>query len=199
VSLLDLLVLVIIGLSVAAGVRAGFARVGIGFIGAVLGILAGFWFYGIPAAWVHRYIKSATISNLIGFFLVFYALLLAGALIGKLTSTVFKWTGLSWIDRAMGGLFGLVRGAIITIAFIAVIVAFTPKPMPNWMVGSKVLPYAIGASDLMASLAPNPIKRAFRESVQEIRALWNQQLRKGREQLEALRPWNKRKEAEKTH
>jgi uncharacterized membrane protein required for colicin V production len=103
VSLLDLLVVVVVGLSVAAGFVAGFARVGIGFVAAILGVVFGFWFYGVPAAWIHRYLHSVAVSNLIGFLLVFWAILAIGALFAKVTSKVFKWTGLSWLDRLLGG------------------------------------------------------------------------------------------------
>jgi membrane protein required for colicin V production len=186
VSLLDLLVVIVIGLSVAAGLVAGFARVGIGFLAAILGVVFGFWFYGIPAGWVHRYLHSEAASSLIGFLLVFWAILAIGALFAKITSKLFKWTGLSWLDRLLGGAFGLVRGALIAVVMIAVLLAFTPKPMPNWMVKSEVLPYAMEASSAIASLAPNAIKNAFRESMLELRRLWDQQLIESREKLRAL-------------
>ena len=182
-SLFDLLVLIIVGLSVVTGFAAGFARVGIGFLGAVAGVVFGFWFYGLPAEWVHRFIKSEAVSNLIGFFLVFSFFLCLAALVGKLLSKLFKWTGLSWLDKLMGGAFGLARGLLIATAFIAVVLAFTPKPTPNWMVDSKVLPYAMGATDVLAALAPAGIKNAFRETMRDIRETWNAQLRRTREEL----------------
>ena len=185
-SLLDLLVVIVIGSSVVAGFVAGFARVSIGFLAAIVGVVFGFWFYGIPAGWVHRYLHSVAVSNLIGFLLVFWAILAIGALFAKITSKLFKWTGLSWLDRLLGGVFGMVRGALIAVVMIAVLLAFTPKPMPNWMVKSQVLPYAMEASNAIASLAPNAIKNAFRESMLELRRLWNEQLVQSREQLRAL-------------
>ena len=186
-SLLDLLVVIVIASSVAAGLVAGFARGSIGFIAAILGLVFGFWFYGVPAGWVHRYLHSVAASNFIGFLLVFWAFLVVGALFAKVTSKLFKWTGLSWLDRLLGGAFGMVRGALIAVVMIAVLLAFTPKPMPNWMVNSRVLPYAMEASSAIASLAPNVIKNAFRESMLELRRLWNEQLMESREQLRALR------------
>jgi len=203
VSLLDLLVAIIVGASAAAGFVAGFARVGIGFVATILGIIFGFWFYGIPAAWVHQYLKSATAANLIGFLLVFWVILMAGALLAKICSKLFKWTGLSWLDRLLGGAFGLVRGALMAIAIIAVLLAFTPKPMPNWMVQSQVLPYAMEASSAISALAPIAIKNTFRESMQELRSLWGEQLRKSREEVRALkrgagRPTPKSKENERS-
>ncbi len=185
-SLLDFLVLIVVGSSVVTGFVAGFARVGIGFLAAILGVVFGFWFYGVPAGWVHRYLHSVAASNLIGFLLVFWAILIIGALFAKVTSKLFKWTGLSWLDRLLGAAFGLVRGALIAVVMIAVLLAFTPKPMPNWMVRSEVLPYAMEASDIIASLAPNAIKTAFRESMLELRRLWNEQLIESREKLRAL-------------
>jgi membrane protein required for colicin V production len=178
VNLLDLILVVIVGASIVGGFMAGFARVGIGFIATITGMLCGFWFYGIPADWIHHYVTSRTASNLFGFFIVFFGCVIAGSLIGALLSRLFKWTGLSWLDRLLGGAFGVVRGALIAVAFIAVLMAFTPKPTPNWMVDSKVLPYAIDASNLCAALAPNAIKEAFRESMNDIRKIWDDQLKK---------------------
>ncbi len=192
-SLLDLLVVIVLGVSVAAGFVAGFARVGIGFIAAVLGVVFGFWFYGIPAGWVHHYLKSTTASNVIGFLLVFWAFLVAGALLAKLISKLFKWTGLTWLDRLLGAAFGLVRGALITVAMIAVLLAFTLKPLPNWMVESQVLPYAMEASSVISALAPNAIKQAFHESMLELRRLWDEQLKKSREDLRRLERKNEKK------
>ena len=192
-SLLDLLVVIVLGVSVAAGFVAGFARVGIGFIAAVLGVVFGFWFYGIPAGWVHHYLKSTTASNVIGFLLVFWAFLVAGALLAKLISKLFKWTGLTWLDRLLGAAFGLVRGALIAVAMIAVLLAFTLKPLPNWMVESQVLPYAMEASSVISALAPNAIKQAFHESMLELRRLWDEQLKKSREDLRRLERKNEKK------
>ena len=131
VSLLDLLLVVIVGGSVVSGFLAGFARAGIGFLAAIAGVLFGFWFYGIPAAWIHKYVSSSTFSNLVGFLVVFLACTVLGGLIGKLLSKLFKWTGLSWLDRLMGAGFGLVRGGLAAVAFVSVLMAFTPKPVPQ--------------------------------------------------------------------
>jgi membrane protein required for colicin V production len=114
----------------------------------------------------------------LGFFAVYFAFAIVGALIGKLLAKLFKWTGLSWLDRLLGGAFGFVRGGLIAIAFVAVLLAFTSKPLPSWMVDSKILPYAIDASDVCAALAPAAIKDAFRESMRDVEKIWDEQLKK---------------------
>src|ERR1700722_9094633 len=137
-NLLDLLLAVIVGISVATGFVAGFARVGVGFIATISGLLFGFWYYNVPAAWIRdHWTMSANLSNMLGFFAVFMLFMIVGALIGKLLSKLFKWTGLSWLDRFLGGVFGLLRGGLMAVILVAVMMAFTPKPLPTWMVGSQ--------------------------------------------------------------
>lgn len=178
--MLDLLLIAIVGGSVVSGFMAGFARAGIGFLASITGVLFGFWFYGIPAAWIHTFVSSVAFSNLAGFLVVFFACAVAGTLIGRLLSKLFKWTGLSWLDRIMGAGFGLVRGCLAAIALVAVLLAFTPRPVPAWMTGSAVMPYAIDASDVISSLAPRALKEPVRQTVAEIRKAWDDQIRKSR-------------------
>lgn len=179
-SLLDLLLTVIVGGSIVFGFLAGFARAGVSFLAAILGVLFGFWFYGIPADFIHRYVGSQTFSNIAGFLVVFFVCVLMGALIGKLLAKLLKWTGLSWLDRMMGAGFGLVRGVVAAVAFVSILLAFTPRPIPNWMTGSLLLPYAIDASNMVATLAPRALKNSVRETVSEMHQLWEDQVRKSR-------------------
>jgi membrane protein required for colicin V production len=172
------LLIVILAASVAAGFTAGFARAAIGFVAVIGGILFGFWFYGIPADWLHHYISSPTASNILGFLVVFFTFQLVGGIVGKIIAKLFKWTGLSFIDRILGAGFGFVRGALAAVALVAVLMAFTPAPPPNWMVNSTLLPYAIDASHACAALAPRALTEAFRISMNEIRKVWDDQVRK---------------------
>ena len=175
-NLLDLLLLVIVAASLAAGFVAGFARGVIGFVAVLGGILSGFWFYGIPADWLeHHGAGSHTAANILGFLLVFFAFQLVGGITGKIVAKIFKWTGLSFFDRLLGAGFGFVRGVLAAVAFVAVLMAFTPSPPPNWMVDSALLPYAIDASHVCAALAPHALTDAFRTSMDQIRKAWDDQ------------------------
>ena len=179
-NLLDIMLVIIVATSVVAGFVAGFLRVGIGFMATIAGLLFGFWFYGIPADAIHAHMGSEMFSNIFGFLLIFLGCMAVGGLLAKLLSKLFKWTGLTWLDRLFGGVFGIVRGSLIAVAFVAVLMAFTTKPLPNWMVSSKLLPYAVDASDMCASLAPQALKDAFEDGLHEIRKAWDDQLKKNK-------------------
>jgi len=185
VNLLDLILIGILAASVAAGFKSGFTRAAFGLISTVLGILLGFWFYGVPAVYVQRIISMPDmVANIIGFVLVYGAITVAGALAGGLIAALFKWTGLRWVDRLLGVGFGLVRGALIVIAAVALLMAFTPRPAPNWMTGSRLMPYAVGGSDQIAQFAPRRLKDEFVQGLASVQEIWEEQLKRARERGE---------------
>ncbi len=174
---LDYFFLIIVALSVIGGFVDGFARVGIGFIAVVTGIILGFWFYGIPAAWLSQILRSQMAANVLGFFIVCGCVVAVGGLIGWVLSKLFKWVGLSWLNRLMGAAFGVVRGALIVVAAVTVLMAFAPKPPPSWIVNSRLVPYALDASEICAAIAPKQVKDAFHDSVSQVRKLWEEHLK----------------------
>lgn len=180
-SWLDIVILAVIGYSIIAGFMGGFARVGVGFAATVLGILFGFWFYGTAGMHVADYVASRALANLVGFLLIFGAFVLAGAIVGRLLATLFKWVGLSWFDRLLGAAFGFVRGLVISVALVTVILAFAPEPPPRSIVQSRALPYVIDSSSVLAAVTPHEIKDAFRQARSKVKKIWSDTVEKGRE------------------
>ncbi len=179
-NLLDVLLAVIVGGSVIGGFRSGFTRTAFGLIATFAGVILGFWFYDIPGAWYVGMTGSKMVANLFGFFTVFLAVLAAGALAGRLVSGLFKLVGLSFLDRLAGAAFGFVRGAFVAASAVAILLAATPRPVPNWMSGSVLLPYALGASGVASSLAPQVLKDAVSGSVAEIKKAWSDEVEKAK-------------------
>lgn len=174
----DYLLIGIVAVSVVSGFSAGAARVGVGFIAAFIGIFAGFWCYGMAAAHIVDYVNSKAIANLIGFFLIFTGVVLLGALIGRLLASLFKWIGLTWLDRLLGAAFGFVRGMLIAVALVTVLLAFAPSPPPPSIVDSRMLPYVVDASNVLASATPREVKDAFRETQEKVKKIWDDLRRK---------------------
>src|SRR5579872_5773238 len=175
---IDLVLIMVLGLSVLTGLAAGFARVGIGFIAAILGIFIGFWSYGVVGAYVLDYVSSRQMANLIGFFVIFFGVVIAGAIVGRILAKFFKWAGLSWFDRLLGGAFGVVRGFIVAVALVTVLMAFAPSPPPPSIIDSKLLPTLAGASDFFTAMTPHEIKDAFRDAREKAEKTWSEHARR---------------------
>ena len=124
--------------------------------------------------YVLDYVSSRAVANLIGFFAIFVAILVLGAIVGRILAKFFKWVGLSWLDRLLGGAFGLVRGAFIVVALVTVLLAFAPSPPPRSVVDSKLMPYTASISNILASMTPREIKEGFRETKEKAQKLWSE-------------------------
>jgi membrane protein required for colicin V production len=177
---LDIVFLLIFCLSIASGVARGFAKLVVGLAAAVLGILCGLWFHGAAGSFLIPYVSHTGIANFIGFLLVFFAVVLAGAGVGKLLSLMLKWAGLSWVDRMLGGVFGLIRGLVMAIALVVALMAFSPKPPPQSVVRSRIAPHVMGAANICAYLAPHDVREAVKESIEKARQSWAEMLDKTR-------------------
>ncbi|HUZ05833.1 MAG TPA: CvpA family protein, partial [Acidobacteriaceae bacterium] len=77
-------------------------------------------------------------------------------LIGNLLRKVVHGVGLGWMDRMLGGVFGVVRGCLLIMVAIIAIAAF--RPGAPWMQGSKLAPYFLPGSRVLSAQAPAVLK-----------------------------------------
>lgn len=177
---LDLLLLAILAASVIGGVVKGFARLMIGLIAAVAGFFLALWFHGVAGGWLLPYVSYPGLANFIGFVLIVVAALVLGALTGALLSRLLKWVGLSWVDRVLGGLFGLARGLVFAVALVLALMAFARHPPPHAVVESRLAPYVTGAASVCAQIAPHEVREAVEESYAKAREIWDEMLHNAR-------------------
>jgi membrane protein required for colicin V production len=174
---LDGVIAVMMLLSIIFSVQKGFSREVIGLVAAFFGLILGSWFYGVAGAWLEPYVSSIRVAHFLGFLLVFVGVLIAGGLLGWIVSRFLKNVGLSWVDRAMGAAFGIVRGLVLSVALVMILVAFAPGSTeaapPQAVVHSHLAPYVIGASKVLTQLAPHDLKDDFQKRYDEVKRAWD--------------------------
>jgi membrane protein required for colicin V production len=127
----DYAVFGVIGLSVLLAVLRGAVRE----IAALAGWVAALILSGLFAQQMTQWLPTALSPMLrvvIAYLLIFLGVLLLSGLAGVLLAKLFRAAGLGFTDRAVGALFGLVRGVLIV--FVAVMLAgLTGLPrQPFW-------------------------------------------------------------------
>jgi membrane protein required for colicin V production len=167
------MVLVIVLLSMLLAVAQGFFFEVISLAGTVLGYLVAAWAYGRFAPWFLPYVKSQAIADLAGFLTIFLAVvLLAGA-----TARIVRWAvrevGLRWVDRFLGGVFGLVRGLIVVTVGVLALTAFAPESRE--LSESSLAKYLLVPGRGASWLAPSLVREKFREGVARLRQVAAQQ------------------------
>ena len=169
----DILLSLIILVSVLGGLRSGFARVIVGLVATIVGLLAGFWCYGMVAAKLKPFLSTAALADIFGFAVIFFSILILGSLLAAFLSRLFRWIGLSWFDHFLGGIAGFVRGILVVAALAAILVAFAPSPYPAFLTNSRVLPYASHVAATLAEMAPRELKDSFVQQWENLKKLWS--------------------------
>lgn len=175
----DVALILIILWSVAVGVRAGLARVMVGFFATIAALLIGFWFYPLVAVKLSPWIADKTLANFFGFIILFVGVLLVGSLIATVLSKLFEWVGLSWFNRALGGAAGFIRGILIVAVMVDVLVAFAPSPTPEMLQHSVVVPYVSSVAAWLVDMAPHSLKAAFDQEMENLKQYWRNENPKG--------------------
>lgn len=132
----------------AASVLLGMWRGLVYEVLSVLNWLAAFvlaqWLAPRAAAWMPLDRFGEPLQYAAGFAVVFVAALFAGGLLAWLTSKLVAAVGLRPVDRALGGVFGLVRGTVAVLA-LAVVVHLTGLKTAGWWTGSVTAGVATAA------------------------------------------------------
>jgi uncharacterized membrane protein required for colicin V production len=159
----DLALIVVIAISVASGIREGFSRSGLGFLAVVLALACAAWLY--PA-------------NPKGFLIVFVALICAGGIGAFLLGRWFKSAGLAWLDRLLGGAFGLANALLVWVVAVLALMAFAPGLPREYFARSSFAPYAVDAACTVAEVVPAEMKSRVEQSYEELVQVFPPRFRK---------------------
>jgi len=177
---LDYLLIAILLVSVLMSARKGFSREIIGLAAALFALVLGMWFYGLAGSYLIPWVSSPRVANLLGFFLVVFAVLILGAMLGWIVSRFLRTVGLSFFDRLLGAGFGLARGLLLTIALLTAYMAFGPQfdskvapagSVHRAMLNSRIAPYVLYASHLFVAIAPMELKSSFLQQYTQVKSL----------------------------
>lgn len=131
-TLIDYVVLIIIGASVCLSLVRGFAREVLALAGWVIAFVAASLLAGTVAGMLTTLIASEALRVLAAFVAVFVATLLVASLIALAVTRLIRSAGLGMEDRVLGSFFGLARGLLIVTVLI-LIAGLTPLPrQPAW-------------------------------------------------------------------
>ncbi len=169
---LDFVLAAIAGISVGTGLWKGFFRLSIGLAATVLSILMASWFYGMAAAFFTPYLKEESLANFLGFISILLVVQVTGLLLAKILSVSFKKAGLGWLDRLLGGFFGLVRAVLISSVFVMILTAFSWNPPPAAVAESSLAPYVMEGAQILVYLCPHEIRDGFHSNYEKLRVKW---------------------------
>ena len=117
-TLFDLAVLAIVGLSVLLSVIRGLVREVLALAAWVVAFLAANMLAATVAPWMPEALPSEELRLLAGFLCVFVGVLIAMSVLAMLASKLVKSAGLGLEDRLLGSAFGLARGLLVVMILV---------------------------------------------------------------------------------
>ena len=168
---LDIILAVLIFLSTLMGIVKGFVREVVTLGAAILGLVVAGAQYTRLADVIESQMRSREMALLVSFLSIFGAILLGGIFLALVVTRILKEVGLSWFDRLLGGLFGLLRGAVIALVVVLALVAFPVRV--DAVSQSRMAPYLLEAASYAAYLAPPDVRRRYLEGQGRLQRVWH--------------------------
>lgn len=131
-TVVDIVVLAIVGVSVVYGVFRGLVREVLALVAWVAAFLIANLLAPSAVNLLPRTMASEEILLLVSFVVVFIVTLVGFSVAAILASKLVKVVGLGPADRVVGGLFGLARGALV-VMILVLLAGLTSLPrQPAW-------------------------------------------------------------------
>lgn len=156
--------------------------VGIIFVSTVVGCVRGLtreilslfaWAGAVASTWMcwplarhffEKWIENPMLAGGATIVALFLLFLILFSLISYFLSSIVRQSCMGGIDRALGSLFGVVRGAVFLCAFELAMGTFMARPQyPAWLTQSHCAPLLYQGSDLLYRLLPHRVHEAINE------------------------------------
>ena len=121
---LDIVIAIVLVIGIILGVKTGLIKMVISLAGLILAIFLAGRFY-VALAGVMNFIPSEQAARVVAYIIIFIVVMIIAAIIAWLLTKFVSAILLGWINRLVGGIVGLLVGAIFCGAILAVWVKYT--------------------------------------------------------------------------
>lgn len=177
-NLIDLLFMLVLVGSVALAMFKGLFKELVSIAALVVGVIVAGQLYRQGAQLLAPWMGESELRSALGFLVVFFGILLAAGLVIFIVDRILKFTHLKWIDRLLGGLFGLLRGWLVCAVIVLAMTAC------GWQVArlrtSLLAPYLLMTARAAVLLVPATLRQKFEAAYQSIYRSWLDEMKEYR-------------------
>ncbi|MEO8675511.1 MAG: CvpA family protein [Casimicrobiaceae bacterium] len=135
----DLAVVAVIVLSTIFAFFRGVVRELIATVAWIVGLVAALAYADRVATLFAGFDIAPVVRHMLAFVLILLVVLAAGALAAWLLKSIIHGVGLGFVDRFLGAVFGVLRGALLAVIF-ALFAGLTTLPRNDWWQNSNLGP-----------------------------------------------------------
>jgi len=158
-TLADWMICLLVLVNVIAAAMQGFFSEALTLAGLVVGYIVAAWKYRGLAEWFESFLKNPWLAEVLGFLVIFFAIVLLFGIAARIARWVMKESGLSGFDRFLGAVLGLLKGGLMVAVILMGMTAF--KPASALLQNSQLAPYFLAVGRAAIWLAPADLRARF--------------------------------------
>jgi membrane protein required for colicin V production len=149
-STIDIVILVIVGLSLLIGIVRGFIKEALSLASWFAAIVVASMFSLPFSEYLVGVIENPSIRRVAASVILFVGTVFVGSMINNLIARFTERSGIRGADRALGGLFGVFRGGVIVALLVLLSIPF--EFTEAWFEESRLVPFALEAVGYLEQL-----------------------------------------------
>jgi membrane protein required for colicin V production len=165
-TIADWMICALVLVNVVTAAIQGFFSEALTMAGLIVGYVVAAWKYRGLAEWFEGFLKNPWLAEVLGFFVIFFAIVLLFGLAAKIARWIMKEAGLSGFDRFLGALLGLLKGGLMVAVILMGMTAFTPTS--KLLQKSQLAPYFLVVGHAAMWVAPAELRLRFDQGLQLI-------------------------------
>jgi membrane protein required for colicin V production len=179
VNATDLVIFVVLLISALLAFARGFVHELLSIVGWIGAIFATIYGYPYLKPFARDLIAWKIVADITAGAVIFIVSLIVLSVISKQVRT----SALNALDRALGFLFGILRGAVVVcLVYIGIEWMWPPKDQPNWLRSARTITLVENGAALLKSFVPQSTrdksKKAAQDAEQKIRKKINERIYK---------------------
>jgi|SRR5215467_261095 len=159
----DWIICALVLVNVVAAAMQGFFSEALTMAGLIVGYVVAAWQYRSLAEWFESFLKNEWLAEILGFLIIFFAILILFGIAARISRWVMKEAGLSGFDRFLGGVLGLLKGGLMVAVILMGMTAFAPTS--KLLANSQLAPYFLVVGRAAMWLAPSDLRVRFNQGL----------------------------------
>ena len=123
----DIVIAVLLLISIFMGLRTGIIKMALSLAGVLIGITLAGRYYPTLASHL-TFIHQVNVANVVSFIIILVVVMLIAALLAAILTRIVSVLMLGWVNRLVGGVFGLIIGGLFIAALLAIWAKFGHPP-----------------------------------------------------------------------
>jgi membrane protein required for colicin V production len=159
----DWIICALVLVNIVAAAMQGFFSEALTMAGLIVGYVVAAWQYRSLAEWFESFLKNDWLAEILGFLIIFFAILILFGIAARIARWVMKEAGLSGFDRFLGGVLGLLKGGLMVAVILMGMTAFAPTS--KLLANSQLAPYFLVVGRAAMWLAPSELRARFNQGL----------------------------------